>query len=197
MGQVCGAADAARLSVWRIFTGWCSNGAAGLCPADSRGRLSLHLFSKSPTWICAGAKMAGGVTRVCGFALASCSLCEAELLPGEDLSYRVCSFCLSASHLVRILAGPVYRGLSPSPALPQGSAVQSRNDRRADFSFRKSLSELSLADGGGTADGIDIPQQHIFGQVLNADLALHFGPELSQPNNAELGFGALILQVED
>ena len=55
----------------------------------------------------------------------------------------------------------------------------------------------ALSGGGGAAEGIDVPELDVLGEVFYADLALHVGAELAEPDYAELGLGALILDVQD
>src|ERR1700686_3081446 len=55
---------------------------------------------------------------------------------------------------------------------------------------------LLAPDGGGAAKRMEIPEVDVSGQAFDADLALHSAAVLAQPNDPELGFGTLVLQIE-
>jgi len=54
-----------------------------------------------------------------------------------------------------------------------------------------------LSRGGGAAHGVDVPELNVFREIFYSHLALHFGAGLAEPDYAELGFGALVLEIDD
>jgi hypothetical protein len=56
---------------------------------------------------------------------------------------------------------------------------------------------LPLAGGGGAAEWIEIPELDVFGEVLDPDFSVHVGAGPTEPDYAELGLGALVLEIDD
>ncbi|MGA8429208.1 MAG: hypothetical protein WB729_05275 [Candidatus Sulfotelmatobacter sp.] len=55
---------------------------------------------------------------------------------------------------------------------------------------------LALADGGGAAERVDVPELGVGGEIFDADFALHLCAGAAQPDYAELGFDAFVLHVD-
>ena len=63
--------------------------------------------------------------------------------------------------------------------------------------MRLGHSTLPLACRSGAAERIEVPELDVFGEVLDADFSVHVGAGLTEPNDAELGLRALILEIDD
>jgi len=87
-----------------------------------------------------------------------------------------------AEHSRHTRTARLVRGFSLSPAPPR---------------FSQSQIVLALACDGSAAQRIDVPELDVFGEVLDADLSLHFCAGFSEPHYAELGLGALVLEIDD
>ncbi len=57
--------------------------------------------------------------------------------------------------------------------------------------------DLALAGGGAAAEGIDVPELNVVGEIFYTDFAMHFAAGLAEPYDAELRLGALVLQIDD
>jgi hypothetical protein len=44
---------------------------------------------------------------------------------------------------------------------------------------RAAYLDLSFADGGGAAEGVDVPEENVLAEILYADLSLFFGSLLA------------------
>ncbi len=83
------------------------------------------------------------------------------------------------------------KGMQEAPFLAQTT----REKWGAGFKFSPCF--LTLPYGCRAAERVYVPELNVFRQVFYADLALHFRPGLAQPNDPELRFRALILNVDD
>jgi hypothetical protein len=59
------------------------------------------------------------------------------------------------------------------------------------------LRRLALGGGGAAAEGIDVPELNVLGEIFYADFAMHFAAGLAQPHDTKLRLGALVLKVDD
>ncbi len=58
------------------------------------------------------------------------------------------------------------------------------------------MQRLSLADGGGAAERIYVPELGVGGKIFNTNFALHFRAGAAEPHDAELRLDAFVLHID-